>query len=284
MNTCIAAVNGNYLSSSSTFLNKTGFCTWENPMRSRLFSDNTFNLIIATVALMMVGLACGSSTPPPAQYVGVWTGDDGAVITIRGDGSGDYISGGSKVTGGSVTIDEAAKTLKVTLATLGPTYTIDKPPAGNQMTLSGVVFRKSGGGADTKTSDTKPEIPSNDKLQTLVKTTFLDFSDAVQSGDFEDFHTKAATVWRDESSPEEMLTAFKVFVDNKADYNFKRAVSPLDATFSPAPAIEKVIGLDALVVKGYYPTKPQRANFEFKYTMEDGSWKLIGVNIKTTGK
>lgn len=79
-----------------------------------------------------------------------------------------------------------------------------------------------------------------------------------------------------------MLTAFKIFVDNKADYNFKKAVSPLDATFTPAPAIEKVSGLDALIVKGYYPTKPQRANFELKYTMDDGSWKLIGINIKAS--
>lgn len=170
-------------------------------MTSPLFSINKLNMIIATVAIMIVGLACGSSTPPPPQYVGAWTGDDGTLITIRGDGSGDYISGASKVTGGSVTIDEAAKTLKVTLASLGPTYTIDKAPAGNQMTLSGVVFRKNGSGSDTKTSDTTPEIPSNDKLQTLVKTTFLDFSDAVQSGDFDDFHRKAATVWREDSSP-----------------------------------------------------------------------------------
>lgn len=249
-------------------------------MRKRFRLDN-LNLIFAIVALMLVALACGSSTPPPAQYVGTWVGDDGTRLNIRADGSGDYFSGSSKVTGGSVTIDEAAKTLKITLATLGPTYKIDKAPTGNSMTLDGVVFKKSGGGSEMKESEEKAEIPSEEKLQTLVKTTFLDFGDAIQSGDFSDFHKKAASVWRDESSPEEMLDAFKVFVDNKNDYNFKRAVTPLDATLSPAPTLEKVKGLDALVVKGYYPTKPLRANFELKYVMDDGTWKLIGINIKT---
>ena len=250
------------------------------------FSINKLNLTIATLAILVVGLACGSNTPPPAQYVGVWTSGDGTLITIRADGSADYKSSNSSVSGGGAVIDEAAKTLKISMASLGPTFKIDKAPAGNEMTLDGIVFKKSGGGSDTKSdtksSDSKSEIPAGDKLQTLVKATFIDFSDAVQSGDFTDFHKKAASVWRDDSSPDEMATAFKVFVDNKEDYNFKKAVSPLDATFSPAPAIEKVSGLDALVVKGYYPTKPQRANFELKYTMDEGSWKLIGINIKTT--
>jgi hypothetical protein len=241
---------------------------------------NKLNVLLATLALIVVGLACGSKTPPPAQHVGVWTGADGTIINIRADGSADYNSGSSKVTGGSAVIDEAAKTLKISLASLGPTFKIDKPPTGSEMTLDGIVFKKSGGSSETKTENTKLEIPSDDKLQTLVKTTFLDFGDAVQSGDFEDFHKKTAKVWRDDSSPEKLADAFKAFVDDKENYNFKKAVTPMDATFTPAPAIDKVSGIDALVVKGYYPTKPQRANFELKYTMDDGTWKLIGINIK----
>ncbi len=242
---------------------------------------NKANLIFALSALLIVGLACGSKTPPPPEYVGAWTSNDGTSITIRNDGSADYKSGSSSVSGGSAVVDEAAKTLKISLAGLGPTFKIDKAPSGNEMTLDGVVFKKSGGGSDTKSSNEKPEIPSEEKLQTLVKTTFLDFGDAVQSSDFSDFHKKSASVWRDEFSPEQMLKAFQVFVDNKEDYDFKKAVSPLDATFTPAPAIEKIRGLDALVVKGYYPTKPQQANFELKYVIDDGTWKLIGINIKT---
>ncbi len=247
----------------------------------KLFSSNRINLIFALAALMVVVLACGSNTPPPAAYVGAWASNDGTTITIRNDGSADYVSGATKVTGGGAVINESAKTLKISLAGLGPIFKIDKAPAGNEMTLDGVVFKKSGGGSETKKSEEKAEIPSEEKLQTLVKTTFLDFGDAIQSGDFSDFHKKAAPVWRDETSPEEMLEAFQVFVDKKEDYNFKRAITPLEATFSPDPTLEKVKGLDALVVKGDYPTKPLQTNFELKYVMADGTWKLIGINIKT---
>ncbi len=251
-------------------------------------NKNIVSLVFALTALLVLGLACGSSTPAPPQYVGVWISGDGATITIRSDGGADYKSGGTSVSGGSAVIDETAKSLKISLAGMGPTFKIDKAPTGNEMTLDGIVFKKSGGGSDTesssRSSDAKPEIPSDEKLQTLVKTTFLDFGDAVQTEDFSDFHNKVAKVWRDDSSPEKLAEAFQTFVDNKDDYDFKRAVSPMDATFTPAPKIDKVSGLDALIVKGYYPTKPQRANFELKYTMDDGSWKLIGINIRTTGE
>lgn len=251
---------------------------------------NKFGALIGLSAIFIVAIACGSSTPPPAAYVGVWTGADGALITIRADGGADYKSGGTSVTGGSVTVDEAAKTLKIGLAGLGPTFKIDKPPTATEMTLDGNVYKKSGGGSTSSnsssssstSSSSKAEIPANDKLQTLVKSTFLDFGDAIQNEDFTDFHKKAAKVWRDSSSPEEMDKAFAVFIDNKDNYNFKKAISSLDATFTPAPAIEQVSGLDALVVRGNYPTKPEVTNFEMKYTMEDGNWKLIGINVKTS--
>ncbi len=255
-----------------------------NNNRFRLVSGkNAASLVIALGILFVMGLACGSSKPAPPEYVGAWTGNDGSTITIRADGSGDYKSGGTEVTNGSVEIDDAKKELTLKLVGIGPTLKIDKAPSGNKMTLSGVAYTKSGGSSDTKnsTSDAKPEIPSKDKLQTLVKTSFMDFSDAVQAEDFTDFNKKVAKVWQDQTSPDEMKDAFKVFVDNKKDYNFKRAIASLDATFTPEPTMGKVLDLDALILKGYYPTSPAQANFEMKYVMDDGTWKLVGINIKT---
>ncbi len=255
----------------------------------RFIFKNKLNVILAILALLVVGLACGSNNPPPAQYVGVWTSGDGTVITIRSDGSADYKSASSSVSGGGAVVDEAAKTLKISMASMGPTLKIDKPPTASEMTLDGIVFKKNGGGPATtgnanSSSVAKTETPSNEKLQALVKSTFMDFSSAVQSEDFTEFHKKTATVWRDSSSPDELSEAFQSFTENKADYDFKNAVGQLDATFSPAPALQKVSGIDALVLKGYYPTKPQRTDFELKYAMEDTAWKLIGINIKTTGE
>src|ERR1700752_3370914 len=120
---------------------------------------NRLNLLLAVGILVAICLACGSKTPPPTQYVGSWTGADGTEITIRMDGSGDYKSGNSSVSGGTVGIQQSGKSLKITMLTRGPTFTIDKPPSGDEMTLSGVVFRK-GGGSGTKTDTTSKKMTS----------------------------------------------------------------------------------------------------------------------------
>ena len=100
-----------------------------------LYKSNSSSpsLIFALGILLIVGLGCGSGTPPPSGYVGVWQGDDGSTITIRADGGGDYKSGSTTITGGGVAVDETAKTLKITMASLGPSFTIDKAPVGDKM-------------------------------------------------------------------------------------------------------------------------------------------------------
>lgn len=249
-----------------------------------IVSRNGITIFLALAALLAVGLACGKGAdakPIPVEYHGTWTSTDGSTISIRADGSGDYVAGSTKVTGGNVAIE--GDKLSVTLLGMGPDFKIDKAPSGNKMTLDGVVYTRTGGGppADSSSTGDKPTIPSNDKLQSLVKATFMDFGDAIQEEDFTDFHKKIAKVWRDDTTPDELNDAFKVFINDKANYDFKKAISPLGATFEPAPAIQTVSGLEALVLKGFYPTKPRRSNFELKYVMDDGTWKLIGIDVNT---
>ncbi|HMT08226.1 MAG TPA: hypothetical protein PKA82_09490 [Pyrinomonadaceae bacterium] len=229
---------------------------------------NLSTMILAVAALLAVGLACNTNKKPaPPEYVGVWVAADGAKITISADGGADYISGNgsTKVTGGSFEMAEDGKSFKVGFVGMGPTFKIDKAPANGQMTLDGIVY-KNMNGSTTSSSDVKPEIPSKDKLQTLVKTSFMDFGDAVQGEDFTDFHAKVAKVWRDSSTPEKLEEAFKTFTNNKENYNFKRAIATLDAEFSPEPKIDQVQGLDALIV-----SLSQISNSNIRWTTVHGN-------------
>ncbi|MBV9241568.1 MAG: hypothetical protein JO314_06130 [Acidobacteria bacterium] len=125
-------------------------------------NKNTLGSLLSLSILLIVALACGGSkTPPPAGYVGAWTGADGSTITIRGDGSGDYKSGGTSVSGGSVTIDEGAKTMKIAFAGLGPSFTIDKAPSGGQMTLSGVIYKNASGSSSSSSSSSSSNSSSS---------------------------------------------------------------------------------------------------------------------------
>ncbi len=143
--------------------------------------------MIALCLLFLVALACGgSSKPAPSEYVGFWTGANGATIDIRANGTGDYDSGGSvktTVSGGTVDINEAEKTLSIKFAGMGLTFKVDKAPDGAQMTLSGVVYKKRGGVATL-------EMPPDAELQDLARRTMMDLNDAIQSGDFTAFHKK----------------------------------------------------------------------------------------------
>lgn len=244
---------------------------------SLIRGNASINFIIAISMLVLVGLACrGSGKPAPAEYVGFWTGANGATISIRADGTGDYESGGAvntTVSGGTVDINDGEKTLSIKFAGMGPTFKIDKAPDGNQMTLSGVVYKRRGVAAAL-------EMPSEPELQDLVKATMLDFNDAVQSGDFTSFHKKAAKKWQEQNTAEEMKDAFKEFVDNKENFNLK-GVSEMKPTFEPAPTFEPLAGEKALSLSGWYATTPKKLKFELKYLREDSSWRLASIRIRT---
>ncbi len=59
-------------------------------------------------------------------YAGKWRGDKGTQITIRSDGTGDFKTKHTKVSGGKVKIE--GETLSIGLFGFANTWHIDKPP------------------------------------------------------------------------------------------------------------------------------------------------------------
>ncbi len=259
--------------------------------------------------LMFVGLGCfggsrsSSSKTIPSEYIGAWTGSDGSTITIRGDGKGDYKSGGTKVDGGSVEIDDAKKELSITFFSIGPSMKIDSPPAGNEMKLDGIVYKRNGGGStstDTKkvVADSTPspksspakksfekadasrgEIPEGDELQEMVQKTLIDFNDGVQADDFTDFFQTISKLWQRQSSPSKLKDTFQGFVDRKIDIG---AVRTMSANFTSKPRVDDSKGFKELILEGNYDTTPSRTKFELKYTPEGKNWKLTGISVDNT--
>jgi hypothetical protein len=104
------------------------------------------NWITASIALsilLAIALACGGGKPVPQAYQGNWIGSDGSTISMDSEGKASFKMGGKEVTGGGAEIDEAAKTLTISLFGISNTWKIDRPPTGTgEMTLSGTVYRK----------------------------------------------------------------------------------------------------------------------------------------------
>jgi hypothetical protein len=258
--------------------------------------------------LMFVGLGCfgsgrsGDSKPVPPAYLGDWRGSNGATLVIHSNGKGDYKSGGTEVTGGTVEIDETKKELSVAFFGIGPTLKIDSPPSGDEMKLDGIVFRRSGSTTTTDTKktvvDTSPttkdsptrrtsekadasrgEIPEGDELQEMVQTTLVEFNDAIQADDFTDFFQSISKLWQRQSSPAKLKETFQVFIDRKIDIG---SVSKMQADFTSKPRVDDSKGFKELILEGRYNTSPNPTRFELKYTPEGKNWKLTGISVDNT--
>ena len=250
--------------------------------------DVRINGLLAAIIIGFIALGCTcnddstDNTPAeeqkqetgiPKAYWGEWTGEDDSQVAIRADGSGDYRSGGTQVTGGTVTLDEAAATISIKFLGIGKTLKIDVPPQGNKMTLSGVVYtRKGGGTAEPQT------VPADAELQALAKKTLLDFDSALQKKDFTEFHGTLSKPFQKQVAPEKLGEVFKDFIKVKATF---KSVAEMDANFTDSPKVVDTEGYETLILVGYYPTTPRRTKFELKYIFEEGSWKLIGLRINT---
>lgn len=130
----------------------------------------------------------------------------------------------------------------------------------------------------TKSDASKGEVPSDREAQEIARTTLLDFNDAIQKGDFEDFHRTISKPFQKQASPTRLRDAFKVFIDAKIDFSEVRGMT---AVMSTAPSVEKKMGINNLQLKGYYPTSPRKTNFDFKYIPEGDEWKLIAIEVNT---
>jgi hypothetical protein len=104
--------------------------------------SNVGGLATVLAILLAVALGCGGGKPVPQAYQGQWVGDDGTTITMDSEGRASFKKGGKSVDGGGAEIDEAAKTLTISLFGISETWKIDEPPADGVMTLSGTEFRK----------------------------------------------------------------------------------------------------------------------------------------------
>lgn len=129
---------------------------------------------------------------------------------------------------------------------------------------------------DTQTNpsvENTGEVPTNNELKKLTLDSLLLFNAAIQTKNFENFYGKIAKLWQKQTNPEELFRAFKAFVEMGMNL---APIAKLQPAFEGIPGGNKG-GL--LVIKGSYPTQPNKVFFELKYIDEDGSWKLFGINV-----
>ena len=126
--------------------------------------------------------------------------------------------------------------------------------------------------ADSPASAQKAPDPFTQEV--LVKATLLTFNDANVTGNYTVMHAKLSKPFRDEFSPERLAAAFKVFRDNRIDFDLIVAKPPVES--QPARVSDKGV----LMLYGYFDTTPSRVHYELEYIMSDGEWRPIRINVQ----
>ena len=81
------------------------------------------------------------------------------------------------------------------------------------------------------------KVPDQFTQEVLVKATLLTFNDANVTGNYAVMHAKLSKPFRDEFSPERLAAAFKVFRDNRIDFDLIVAKPPVES--QPARVSDK---------------------------------------------
>jgi hypothetical protein len=115
-------------------------------------------------------------------------------------------------------------------------------------------------------------VPDARVQEILIKASLLTFNDANVTGNYEVMHAKLAKAFGDQFPPQRLAETFKGFRDLHVNLD-------MIAAMKPVPVDAKVDGSGKLMLKGYFDTSPSRTNYDLGYVMQDGEWKLVGINV-----
>jgi len=116
-------------------------------------------------------------------------------------------------------------------------------------------------------------VPSPMIQEIIIKASLLTFNDAILTGNYDVMNAKLAKPFREQFPPARLAEVFKTFHDQHANIDLIAAKAPISVQ-EP-----KVDDAGKLTLKGYFDTTPNRLNYDLGYIMEDGEWKLVGINI-----
>jgi hypothetical protein len=132
-------------------------------------------------------------------------------------------------------------------------------------------IEKSGAGIISDTSSAS--TPTDEKLIAMANESVYNLGIAVNNRDFTGFYDKIATLWKQQTTPEELQTAFQSFIDKEIDLTLIKDMTPV---FDKPPTIDDD---GFLILNGYYATQPSVTHFELQYLYEHPDWKLGSISI-----
>jgi len=127
----------------------------------------------------------------------------------------------------------------------------------------------------------KPEMPTTEQQNALVKQTLSEFKKGIESEDFSGLVNSGSKELKSQVPAEKMKTAFQSMIDKKD------VIGPIldDAEskspqFSGTPTITEQSGNYLINLAGSFPSDPAKTNFDFQYVWQDSQWKLLKIEVR----
>ncbi|MFT5471337.1 MAG: hypothetical protein ACI8UO_006470 [Verrucomicrobiales bacterium] len=120
---------------------------------------------------------------------------------------------------------------------------------------------------------TNPSLPELSECAAIVKETTRQFSDAINDGSFGDFHAGTAPEFQRDVPLDSFTDKFGEFLKSDLDLS---GLQHLDPAFAVDPTVN---GNGVLILEGYFPTEPSRAEFSYHYLRRLDEWQLVSVGF-----
>ena len=119
-------------------------------------------------------------------------------------------------------------------------------------------------------------MPSDDKLLTLICSTLLALNQANVTGNYSVFRELSAPGFQVGNSTGRLSETFAKFRNHHFDLS---PIVLLQPKLVRKPEIDQ---RGMLRISGFFPTEPERVNFDLMYQFLDGQWRLFGIAANTT--
>lgn len=126
----------------------------------------------------------------------------------------------------------------------------------------------------------KPDMPSTEQQNALVKQTLKDFAKGIESGDFSSLMANASEQFKSAAPPDKLKSAFQGMINNKGVLvPIMQSADSKTPQFTTPPAIKEEGSNYTMQYTGNFPTDPFKTHFEFKYLWQNSQWKLLSVQV-----
>ena len=126
----------------------------------------------------------------------------------------------------------------------------------------------------------KPEMPSTEQQNALVKQSLKDVTKAIDTGDFSSFRATLTEEFQSAYSEDKLKSTFQGLIDKKGVFlPIMQSADSKTPQFTTPPSIEKEGAYYTMQYKGSFPTDPAKTYFEFKYAWQKSQWKPYSVDV-----